>query len=155
MMTFACLLFHLLIMLWPVVGKINHFIFKALISGKKWKSRWHLKTIDLLNLTTCLGNEWSIEIKGSNYSTMRPIFASKKNQRSKVKRWVHRSCPLLVMAFLCSSQLTYLLFTNQKLITRWRESSILFQLPLFDDKMVRLVYLVIGSDDLVILCRDV
>jgi hypothetical protein len=47
-----------------------------------------------------------------------------------------------------------MLFTAYLLTKSWRESSILFQLPLFDNKIVRLVYLAIGSDDLVILCRD-
>jgi hypothetical protein len=51
-----------------VVGKISHFIFKALIVWKMWKFRWHLKTIDLLNWTKCLRNECSVEIKGSNYN---------------------------------------------------------------------------------------
>ncbi len=62
-----------------VVGKINHFICKALIF-------LDLNTIDLLNWTKCskcLRNECSVEIKIP--ITMRPLFASKKYQHSKSK----------------------------------------------------------------------
>ncbi len=48
--------------------QINHFILKRWFSGKKWKSRWHLKICDLLNWTKCLRNECSVEIKSSNYN---------------------------------------------------------------------------------------
>ncbi len=65
-----------------MAGKINHFIFKEWFSGKKWKSRWHLRTSDLLKGTKCLGNECFVEIKGSNY--IETFICLKKNQRSKV-----------------------------------------------------------------------
>ncbi len=65
-------------------------LFLSWFSGKKWKFCRHLKTSDLLNWTKCLRNECPVEIK-SNYNETFICF--KKNQRSKVKRWIHRSCP--------------------------------------------------------------
>ncbi len=53
---------------------------------------WKLP-IELMNWTKCLRNEFSFEIIGSNCNETLVCF--KKNQRSKVKWWIHRSCPPL------------------------------------------------------------
>ncbi len=68
---------------------------KRWFAGKKWKSRWHLKTCDLLNWTKCLRNECYVEKKGSILQW--ELYLLLKNQRSKVKRWIHRSCPSLII----------------------------------------------------------
>ncbi len=76
-------------------NSINLF-WKRWFSGQvslAFKNYLLVVTNDLLNWTRCIRNECSIEIKGSNYNETFLCF--KKNQRSKVKRWMHRSCPPL------------------------------------------------------------
>ncbi len=70
---------------------------KRWFSGKNWKSRRHLKTRDLLNWTKCLISECSVELKG--FQLHETFICFKKSQRSKVKRWIHRSCPHMSLPF--------------------------------------------------------
>jgi hypothetical protein len=55
-----------------VEGKINHFIFKALIFWKKGKVSLAMENCWSVELTS-LGNECSVAIKGSNHNETIPF----------------------------------------------------------------------------------
>ncbi len=61
------------------MAKINQFFFKRWFPWKRWKSRWYLKTNNLLNWTKCLRNECSVDMKGFNYNET--IICFKKIQK--------------------------------------------------------------------------
>jgi hypothetical protein len=75
---------------------INHFLFTAFIFWEKVKVSLgfgDLKTSDLLHGTKRLRNQRSVEIKGSNPITMRPLCSSQKKSTQMPSSQVIISAP--------------------------------------------------------------